>query len=534
MRMPDANVQQGSGVVTLFSRKEVSGWIVPTSAEEKVIIKVNGEQIATTAPAKKIRYDGRWENYGFSRQLGALWDYLGSGDQVTLDYAGRPVPIAEFGFAYVRKPKEPLASRVPEMLAKMRDGFVFDKYGKFKLSIRLDSLFTSNLFSLFEEVAQQVKQRFSYDLFPTYGTMLGAVREGDFIGHDNDFDTTYISRHSEPAEVRKEFMQICAFLIERGYDLKVKKTHTWVRVPGTDHKFDIFFSYFNEAGLYEMSYGTHGAALPRSNDFNEFVGQKLNELTIRIPKNHQALLAQIYGADWRIPNPGFKHQAKTRQWDRRYHLTVPEVSALYWKQFYRDTPIAGGSPFATFVAEKLQRDSLVVELGCGSGRDSVYFAQHGHRVFASDRADEALEQGRANAGDLANIAFQKVDAADPEQVRGFFTMAFGDSQQPAGDKVLYMRFFLHSVTEDIQTVILDAAVATLPPKTMIALEFRTDKDADEKHVFGAHYRRYIPMAEMTEVLQAKGFTVTHAEESRGLSPYQDEDPFLCRILGVKS
>ncbi|QJW84128.1 hypothetical protein HK414_10240 [Ramlibacter terrae] len=277
------------------------------------------------------------------------------------------------------------------MLQKMEEGFVFDKYGKFKLSIKLDTLFTKNLFNLFEQVAQELREKFSLNLFPTYGTMLGAVREGDFIGHDNDFDTTYVSKHSEPEAVRREFMQICAFLIERGYDLKVKKTHTRVRVPGTAHKFDIFFSYFNQSGFYELSYGTHGPALPRSDDFDVFVDQKLNELTIKVPKNNEAMLAQIYGTTWRIPNAGFKHKASTRHWDRRYHLTVPEVSSLYWKQFYRDNPIAGGSPFAMFIAEKLRRDSLVVELGCGSGRDSVYFAQHNHTVFASDRADEALD-----------------------------------------------------------------------------------------------------------------------------------------------
>ncbi|MGV3568960.1 MAG: class I SAM-dependent methyltransferase [Ramlibacter sp.] len=533
MRMLDAKVHEGCGVVSSLSRKEISGWIIPTDENEKVVIKVNGHPIATTAPAKKIRFEARWENFGFSRKLGSLWKYLGTGDQVTFEYAGKLLPVAEYGFAYVRNPKVARASQVPEMLKKMEEGFVFDKYGKFKLSIKLDTLFTQNLFGLFEQVAREIREKFSLNLFPTYGTMLGAVREGDFIGHDNDFDTTYISRHSEPEEVRKEFMRICAFLIERGYDLKVKKTHTWVRVPGTAHKFDIFFSYFNEAGMYEISYGTHGPALPRSDDFDAFVEKKLNDLTIQVPKNNEDMLAQIYGTSWRIPNAGFKHKSSTRHWDKRYHLTVPEISSLYWKQFYRDNPIAGGSPFAMFIAEKLRRDSLVVELGCGSGRDSVYFAQHGHTVFASDRADEALDQGRTNAGSLANIAFEKVDAADAAQVRDFFTKAFA-SDRAAGDKVLYMRFFLHSVTKSIQDVILDAAHATLPPKTMLALEFRTEKDADEKHVFGSHYRRYIPMAEMTEILEAKGFTISHAEESRGLSPYQDEDPFLCRIIATRS
>ena len=36
--------------------------------------------------------------------------------------------------------------------------------------------------------------------FLAYGTLLGAVRQGDFIGHDSDADLGYVSEHDHPVD----------------------------------------------------------------------------------------------------------------------------------------------------------------------------------------------------------------------------------------------------------------------------------------------------------------------------------------------
>ena len=42
------------------------------------------------------------------------------------------------------------------------------------------------------------------EAFPAYGTLLGAVRDGAFIGHDSDADVGYVSRHTHPLDVIRE------------------------------------------------------------------------------------------------------------------------------------------------------------------------------------------------------------------------------------------------------------------------------------------------------------------------------------------
>ena len=55
------------------------------------------------------------------------------------------------------------------------------------------------------------------EAFPAYGTLLGAVREQDLIGHDNDADLGYVSRHTHPLDVIRESFRLQRRLREQGY-----------------------------------------------------------------------------------------------------------------------------------------------------------------------------------------------------------------------------------------------------------------------------------------------------------------------------
>src|SRR5882672_4588405 len=70
-----------------------------------------------------------------------------------------------------------------------------------------------------------------------------------------------------------------------------------------------------------------------------------------------------------------------------------------WAREYARTPeryVFGTAPsdFALEVARLVRPGDYVLDLGCGEGRDSVFFAERGAVVFGVDPAAEGLDKAR--------------------------------------------------------------------------------------------------------------------------------------------
>jgi hypothetical protein len=159
---------------------------------------------------------------------------------------------------------------------------------------------------LYQELRDFLAATFGHDLFLIGGTLLGAVREGGYIGHDVDFDAAYLSRHTAGAEVARELVDIALALREGGFVVEALATHLHVFSPADpETRVDLFHVYFDEAGEFAFPWGVAGTSTVRREDWRgtqeiDFPGGKG-----LVPVNAEQMVEHLYGADWRLPKPGF-------------------------------------------------------------------------------------------------------------------------------------------------------------------------------------------------------------------------------------
>ncbi|MBP6627987.1 MAG: class I SAM-dependent methyltransferase [Kofleriaceae bacterium] len=210
----------------------------------------------------------------------------------------------------------------------------------------------------------------------------------------------------------------------------------------------------------------------------------------------------------------------------------------YWNAFYagKHPDIETPSTFAQHVLARLSPGSSLFELGCGNGRDALYFADRGLQVTACDRSKVAIaalaarpELGRF----LHRPTFLAADFADLD------TAYVGGPLD-----AVYSRFTLHAVPVEVQHTALGWARRALRPGGQLLIEVRSvlgslygkgepagDRDA---FIHDGHYRRFLRMDELQADLVARGFSIADASESAGVAVYKDDDPVVIRLAAVAS
>jgi SAM-dependent methyltransferase len=216
-------------------------------------------------------------------------------------------------------------------------------------------------------------------------------------------------------------------------------------------------------------------------------------------------------------------------------LSPAVVEEVYWAHFYAHNTYASGSTFQSLVQSLPDLPEVIVDVGCGDGRDTYAFAAAGRRkVTGIDRSHVAIREARRRAelwGRSDALSFQVCDVGEPVRVRA----ALRDARDASRPMVFYLRFFLHSVTQDVQDALMSAIADCARPGDHLAAEFRTDKDAANHKVHGNHYRRFQNGPAFGRLLRdVHRFVPLLEQEGTGFSPYGDEDPHLYRVVARRT
>ena len=225
-----------------------------------------------------------------------------------------------------------------------------------------------------------------------------------------------------------------------------------------------------------------------------------------------------------LPNDGDRTPLElVEQLERELYPSIVEDTVdntAYWNQYYKNRLCPQDpSPFAQYVATLTDPGRRLVELGCGNGRDAVFFAARGLQVTALDLSQEAVSQ--LNRRDVANAQFLCGDFVN------------SDVHRPASYDYAYSRFTLHSINRNQEQVLLSNVFRGLRPGGKLFIEVRGVHDplfGKGKQVehnaffYDNHYRRFLVLDELTASLEQRGFRVEYAQERTGFAPYGSDDP----------
>ncbi|UDK95483.1 class I SAM-dependent methyltransferase [Lysinibacillus sphaericus] len=217
------------------------------------------------------------------------------------------------------------------------------------------------------------------------------------------------------------------------------------------------------------------------------------------------------------------------------------INKQYWEDFYKDrVDLTESSTFSDFILKKREQNInnvILIDLGCGTGKDTFYFAKNGFDVIGIDGSEEVIKINNdimKKHFNTNNIYFACVDLSDVNEVQKLMAKFNDISISQEKEILFYTRFFLHAITEETENLIFQSILANIQIPCEIVAEFRTKEDEELDKVFDDHYRRYIDTDLLITKLIKLGFSIQEFSKGRGFSIYKNENPFLARIILKKN
>lgn len=437
-----------------------------------------------------------------------------------------------------------LAQTVWDGAAPEGQGGIVDEAGhrlalnKGRLVIPLSERSTDWKASMLEAAADvaRVAQEGGFRVAAAYGTLLGAIREGGLIGHDDDIDMMFLSSSDSMLGAVEDFHRLQDHLRSRGFDVVELSNGQMHVAREAEFAVDVFLGWF-EQGRLSLTFTVRAGV--DCDDVLPLGRVTLEGRDLPAPRNPEALLEAIYGPGWKVPDPAFVWQRPDSITDyfAPIHNYRRGANIDYWREYYgarsRVSPPQLPSQFALFALSVRPPPGLIVDLGCGSGRDTLFFASQKIKTLGLDYAQTAIDANRAAAeqrGVASHAMFRQVDVSDLAQVKA--VQDFVARARPDAPLCVYSRFFFHALDENAEGAALMLISQLLDrPGDYAALEFRTKDDEAREKVTPEHYRRYIDVDQFLARASAiYGLQCAYRVEGTGFAIFREDDAHVVRLV----
>lgn len=203
-----------------------------------------------------------------------------------------------------------------------------------------------------------------------------------------------------------------------------------------------------------------------------------------------------------------------------------KMDKTFWDDFY-SMKISGDSElsnhcssFAKYVEPFIETNMTIFDMGCGNGRDTIYFKNQGLNVIGVDTSKCALDKLSNNN---IKVIHKKMSELEPLE----------NIHKP----VVYSRFSIHSVPEQEQDKFFKWIASNC---YMAFIETRSVNDPrcgvgtkveNEKNAWNdTHYRRFTMLSDLTRINVQNGAQIIKAEEEWYDANYKQDKAVVNRLV----
>ena len=207
------------------------------------------------------------------------------------------------------------------------------------------------------------------------------------------------------------------------------------------------------------------------------------------------------------------------------------TNSQYWNDYYFETTVPTlPSQFAVFVLSERLDSRIIIDIGCGNGRDTFFFREQGYRCVGIDNSKSAIKSCKEKiaANNLTNIEFLNASINDKDLDKKISDALGLDDYS---NILIYGRFFLHAIKDSEEERFFLVVSKILKNRTgSVALEFRTERDRFQMKSTPDHFRRYINPTRFFSKAEKRGFEVEYFVEGFGLAKYKTDDAHVARFI----